>query len=113
MARKSQPADWEAALSGIKAGDTAREYAAKRDFCAKQREGVMTPQKSQPKVVRANGKGKRSTYSSKREYSGRRLGRIPGAESRTGKPFSNTARTARSSCRETLRIPCGFFNTGK
>ena len=58
MARKSQPADWEAALSGIKAGDTAREYAAKRDFCAKQREGVLTPQKSKSKVVRANGKGK-------------------------------------------------------
>jgi hypothetical protein len=58
MAKKSQPAGWEATLSGIKAGDTAREYAAKRDFCAKQREGVLTPQKSKSKVVRANGKGK-------------------------------------------------------
>ena len=112
MARKSQPADWEAALSGIKAGDTAREYAAKRDFCAKQREGVLTPQKSKSKVVRANGKGKAPLTPANGNTQG--VDWVDSwAESRTGKPFSNTARTARSSCRETLRIPCGFFNTGK
>ena len=58
MAKKSQPADWEAALAGIAAGNTVLEYAANRDIFSKQTEGVMTPQKSQPKVVRANGKGK-------------------------------------------------------
>ena len=38
MAKKSQPADWEAAISGIKAGNTALEYVANRDVFAKQRE---------------------------------------------------------------------------
>jgi CRP-like cAMP-binding protein len=58
MAKKSQAADWEAALSGIADWNTVLEYAANRDIFSKQPEGVMTPQKSQPKVVRANGKGK-------------------------------------------------------
>jgi CRP-like cAMP-binding protein len=58
MAQKSQPADWEAALLGIKAGNTAREYAANRDVSTRHKEGVMTPQRTQRKVVRATGKGK-------------------------------------------------------
>jgi CRP/FNR family cyclic AMP-dependent transcriptional regulator len=58
MAKKSQPADWEAALAGIAAGNTVLEYAANRDIFSKQTEGVMAPQKSQPKVVGANDKGK-------------------------------------------------------
>ena len=58
MAKKSQPADWEAAISGIKAGNTALEYVANRDVFAKQKEVVMTPQKSPPKGVRPNGKSK-------------------------------------------------------
>jgi CRP/FNR family cyclic AMP-dependent transcriptional regulator len=58
MAKKSQPADWEAALSRIAAGNTVLEYAANRDICSKQTEGVMTPQKSPPKVVSASGKCK-------------------------------------------------------
>jgi CRP/FNR family cyclic AMP-dependent transcriptional regulator len=58
MAKKSLPADGEAALAGIAAGNTVLEYAANRDIFSKQTEGVMTPQKSQPKVVTANGKGK-------------------------------------------------------
>jgi CRP/FNR family transcriptional regulator, cyclic AMP receptor protein len=57
MAKKSQPADWEAALSGIKAGSTALEYAANRDIFSNQKEAVMTPQKSLSKVVIPNGKG--------------------------------------------------------
>ena len=56
MAEKNQPADWEAALSGIKAGNTALEYAANRDIFSKQKDAVMKPQKSPPKVVRTNGK---------------------------------------------------------
>jgi CRP-like cAMP-binding protein len=58
MAKKSQPADWEAALAGIAAGNTVLEYAANHDIFSKQTEGVMTPQKSQPKVVKGNGNGK-------------------------------------------------------
>jgi CRP-like cAMP-binding protein len=58
MARKSQPADWEAALAGIGGGNTVLEYAANHDIFSKQTEGVMTPQKSQPEVIRANDKGK-------------------------------------------------------
>src|ERR1035438_8601468 len=58
MAKKSQSADWETALAGIGAGDTVLEYAGNHDIFSKQTEGVMTPQKSQPKVDRANGKGK-------------------------------------------------------
>ena len=58
MAKKSLPADGEAAPAGIAAGNTVLEYAANRDIFSKQTEGVMTPQKSQPKVVTANGKGK-------------------------------------------------------
>src|ERR1035438_8858612 len=59
MAQKSQPVDWEATLAGIKAGNTALEHAANRDILSKQKEGVMTPQKSPPKkVLRPNGKGK-------------------------------------------------------
>ncbi len=58
MAKKSQPADWEAALAGIAGGNTVLEYAANRDIFSKQTEGVMAPQKSQPKVVGANDKGK-------------------------------------------------------
>jgi hypothetical protein len=34
MAKKSQPADWEAALSRIAAGNTVLEYAANRDICS-------------------------------------------------------------------------------
>jgi CRP-like cAMP-binding protein len=58
MAKKSLPADGEAALAGIAPGNTVLEYAANRDIFSKQTEGVMTPQKSQPKVGTANGKGK-------------------------------------------------------
>ena len=58
MAKKSQAADWEAALSGIADGNTVLKYAANRDIFSKRTEGVMTPQKSPPKVVRANGKSK-------------------------------------------------------
>jgi CRP-like cAMP-binding protein len=58
VAKKSQRADWEAALAGIAAENTVLEYAANRDIFSRQTEGVMTPQKSQPKVVRANGNGK-------------------------------------------------------
>jgi hypothetical protein len=58
MAKKNQPADWEAALSGIAGGNTVLEYAANHVIFSKQTKHVMTPQKSQPKVVRANGKGK-------------------------------------------------------
>jgi CRP-like cAMP-binding protein len=58
VAKKSQRADWEATLAGIAAENTVLEYAANRDIFSKQTEGVMTPQKSQPKVVRANGNGK-------------------------------------------------------
>ena len=58
MAKKSQPADWEAAISGIKAGNTALEYVANRDVFAKQKEDVMTLQKGPPKGVRPNGKSK-------------------------------------------------------
>lgn len=58
MAKKSQPVDWEAALAGIAGGYTVLEYAANHGIFSKQTEGVMPPQKSQPKVVRANGKGK-------------------------------------------------------
>jgi CRP-like cAMP-binding protein len=72
MAKKSQPADWDAALSGIKTGNTAREFAANRDFFTKQREGVLTPQKSKPKVVRVNGKGKAPLPTAK--------GNIPGVD---------------------------------
>jgi CRP-like cAMP-binding protein len=56
--KEKQPADWEAALSGIKAGNTALEYAANRDIFSDQKACVMTPQKRPPKVVRANGKDK-------------------------------------------------------
>ena len=58
MATKSQPAEWEAALSGIKDGKTAQEYARNRDIFTKQKEGVLTLEKSRHKVVRPNGKGK-------------------------------------------------------
>ncbi len=58
MATKSQPAEWEAALSGIKDGKTAQEYARNRDIFIKQKEGVLTLEKSRHKVVRPNGKGK-------------------------------------------------------
>ena len=58
MAKKSQPADWEAALAGIACGNTVLEYAANRDIFSKQTEGVMAPQKSQSKVVGTNDKGK-------------------------------------------------------
>jgi CRP-like cAMP-binding protein len=58
MTRNSQPGDWDAALSGIKAGNTALEYASNRDIFGRQKEGVMMPQKSPSKVDRANGNGK-------------------------------------------------------
>jgi CRP-like cAMP-binding protein len=58
MAKKSQPADWEAALSGIAGGNTVPEYGANQGIFSKQTERVMTPQKGKPKVVRANGKDK-------------------------------------------------------
>ncbi len=58
MAKKSQLADWEAALAGTAGGNTVLEYPTNHDIFSKQTEGVMTPQKSQPRVVRANGKGK-------------------------------------------------------
>jgi len=57
MAKKSQPADGEAAFSIIKAGKTAPEYT---DSFTQQKEIVMTPQKSQPKVARPIAKGKPS-----------------------------------------------------
>ena len=76
---------------------------------------VMKPQtqKSPAKVDKANGKGKPTLGTSNREDSARRLGSHSSPESRAGKPFWNTARTARSSCRETLRIPSGISNKGK
>ena len=74
----------------------------------------MTPQaqKSPAKVDKANGKGKSTLSASS--------GTTPPvnwaaflAGFRAGKPFWNTARTARSSCRETLRIPCGISNKAR
>ena len=58
MAKKSLPADWEAALAGIAGGNTVLEYPTNRDIFSKQTEDVMTLQKSPPKVDRANGTGK-------------------------------------------------------
>ena len=58
MAANRQPADWEAALLGVKAGNPAREYAAYRCILSKQQKGVMTPQKNPPEVVRPDRKGK-------------------------------------------------------
>jgi CRP-like cAMP-binding protein len=58
MATKSQPADWDALLSGIKAANPALEYTANREIFTKQKEAVMTPQMSPRKVVRTNGKDK-------------------------------------------------------
>jgi CRP-like cAMP-binding protein len=58
MATKSQPADWEAALLGIKAGHPAREHRAKRDIFTRKKKVIMSPQKSPPKVVKGNGKDK-------------------------------------------------------
>ena len=58
MAKKRQHVDWEAALSGIKGGNTALENGANGTIFTKQKKGVMTPQKSQHQLVRANGKGK-------------------------------------------------------
>jgi CRP-like cAMP-binding protein len=57
MATKSYPADWDALLSGIRVGNPAlEEYAANREIFTKQKEAVMTPQKSPRKVVRTHGK---------------------------------------------------------
>jgi CRP-like cAMP-binding protein len=58
MARESRPADWDAALLGIDAGKMALEYGANRNIFTRQKEGVITPPKSQPKVVRPSAKGK-------------------------------------------------------
>ena len=68
----------------------------------------MTPQKQKSplKVVKANGKARHLLQQTGRLRPS--IGRHSSLESRTGKPFWNTARTARSSCRETLRIPCGI-----
>jgi CRP/FNR family transcriptional regulator, cyclic AMP receptor protein len=41
MAKRSQPADWEAALAGIASGKTVPEYDANRDIFRKQTEAVM------------------------------------------------------------------------
>ena len=75
----------------------------------------MTPQtqKSPPKVDKANGNGKPATCYSKREDFRPSIGQHSSQESRAGKPFWNTARAARSSCRETLRIPCGISNKAR
>ncbi len=62
MANKSQPADWEAALFGIKAGNTELEYAANRDIFARQKEVVRKLRKSRHKVVRTSGKGKEGWF---------------------------------------------------
>ena len=104
MAKKSQPADWEAALSGIADGNTVLEYAANRDIFSKQSEGVMTPQKSPPKVVRANGKGKPTLASSKREDSARRLDSIP----RRNLARENRSRIRREPHDLLAGRPCGF-----
>ena len=58
MAKKSQLADWEAALAGTAGGNTVLEYPTNHDIFSKQTEGVMAPQKSQSKVVGTNDKGK-------------------------------------------------------
>jgi len=41
MAKKSQPADWEAALAGIAGGNTVLEYAANRDISSASRRRVL------------------------------------------------------------------------
>ena len=76
MAKRTQPADWEAALAGIAGGNTVLEYAANRDIFSKQTEIVMANKripidggafskkgdavtgrnKSQPAVITANKK---------------------------------------------------------
>jgi CRP/FNR family cyclic AMP-dependent transcriptional regulator len=76
MAKKSQPADWEAALAGIAGAKTVPEYLAGRDILSKQTEAVMANKripgdgsafskkgkavmardKQQPKVMTANQK---------------------------------------------------------
>jgi len=58
MAKKSQPADWEAALAGIADGNTVLKYAANREVFSKQTEIVMATNKSQPVV----GKAKEGTH---------------------------------------------------
>jgi CRP-like cAMP-binding protein len=55
MATKSQSADWDALLSGIKAGNPALGNARNREIFTKQKEAIMTLQKSPHKVVRTNG----------------------------------------------------------
>jgi hypothetical protein len=107
MATKSQPADWDALLSGIKAANPALEYTAKREIFTKQKEAVMTPQMSPRRLSGPLAK----TSLHLLQQTGRlspSIGQHSSQRSRVGKPLWNTARTARSMRRETLRIPCGI-----
>ena len=65
----------------------------------------MTPQKNQPKVVRATGKGKPTPLLQQLRNLRLSIGKRSSPESRVGKPFWNTAPTAPSTGKETLRIP--------
>ena len=56
MAKKSQPADWQAALAGIAGGNTVLEYGASRDIFSKQKEFVMASDKGHRAVATAQEK---------------------------------------------------------
>jgi CRP/FNR family cyclic AMP-dependent transcriptional regulator len=53
MAKKSQPVDWEAALTGIAGRDNVLEYGASRNISSKHKELVLQGDKHQPVVATA------------------------------------------------------------
>ena len=71
----------------------------------------MTPQrqKSQPKVVKANGKGQPRVIATNQKTQPVDWEAIPRWNPRVGKPFWNTARTAPSTGKGNLRIPSSTF----
>ena len=64
----------------------------------------MTPQKNQPKVVRATGKGKPTPLLQQLRNLRLSIGKRSSPESRVGKPFRNTAWPHHLPARR----PCGF-----
>jgi CRP/FNR family transcriptional regulator, cyclic AMP receptor protein len=67
MAKKSQPADWEAALAGIARGNTVPEYLADRGILSKQTEIVMTNERIRGDAATFSKKGDAVTARNKKQ----------------------------------------------
>src|ERR1035441_1790420 len=102
---KIQAVDWAAFLAGISWGKTVLEYGPNRTIFVQG-----DPADSVWYLQQIGRASFRESDWSSDVCSSDLIGQHSSQESRGAKPFWNMARTAQSSCREILRIPCGISN---